>query len=301
MLSSTAERKGSFMQESIRKICVLSNDYKDRGLVLTHRIEDYMRSHGGEVSVVFTKWDFEKEEWTRSEEIPADSQCILVIGGDGTMLQAARNSYGMGIPLLGVNKGTLGFMTEIDSENLENSLEQLLLGDYMVEERIMLEGEIERRNGEIISNIALNDIVINRAGSLQTVRFDVWLNNSLLRRYNADGCIISTPTGSTAYNLSAGGPVIEPTAMAMCMTNICPHNLFNRGVVMSGKQLITLVNPGDRQGRDQPVEVAFDGAFKVRLHTGDCIDITQAKSTAKIIRLEPTSFMETLHRKMSNT
>ncbi|MCD8129921.1 MAG: NAD(+)/NADH kinase [Lachnospiraceae bacterium] len=288
------------MRESIRRVCVLSNDYKDQGLKLTHRIEDYMKAHGGEVSVVLTKWDFEKEEWVRPEQIPEDSQCILVIGGDGTMLQAARNSYGMGIPLLGINRGTLGFMTEVDSDHLEDSLEQLITGDYSVEERMMLEGEIERRSGEIISSAALNDIVINRAGSLQTVRFDIWLNHQLLRRYNADGCIISTPTGSTAYNLSAGGPVIEPTAKAMCMTNICPHNLFNRGVVMSGKQLITLVIPGDRQGRDQPVEVAFDGTFKVRLHTGDSIDITEAKSTTRIIRLEPTSFMETLHKKMGS-
>ena len=147
--------------------------------------------------------------------------------------------------------------------------------------------------------MALNDIVVNRTGSLQTVRFDIWLNNVLLKRYNADGCIVSTPTGSTGYNLSAGGPVVDPTSDAMVMTNICPHNLFNRGVVLAGNKLITIVIPGDRQGRNQQVEAAFDGSFKVKLNTGDCINITMAPCTTKIIRLEPISFMEILHKKMS--
>ena len=163
---------------------------------------------------------------------------------------------------------------------------------------MMLEGTVITKDGEI-SSVALNDIVVNRTGSLQIVRFDVWLNNTLLKRYNADGCIVSTPTGSTGYNLSAGGPVIDPTSDAMVMTNICPHNLFNRGVVLSGKKLITIVIPGDRQGRNQQVEATFDGCFKVKLNTGDCLNITMAPCTTKIIRLEPTSFMEILHKKMS--
>lgn len=282
----------------MKKICVISNDFKDKGLEMTNRITGYLNERGCETAVVMTKWDFEAEKWTKPEGIPTDAECILVLGGDGTLLQAARHSYGMNIPLLGINLGTLGFLTEVDSEHLEESLQQLLDGDYSVEDRMMLEGTVITKDGEI-SSIALNDIVVNRTGSLQIVRFDVWLNNVLLKRYNADGCIVCTPTGSTGYNLSAGGPIIDPTSDAMVMTNICPHNLFNRGVVLSGNKMITIVIPGDRQGRNQQVEATFDGCYKIKLNTGDCINITMAPATTKIIRLEPTSFMEILHKKMS--
>lgn len=282
----------------MKKVCIISNDYKDKGLAMTTRISRFLEERGCETVLALTKWDFDTEQWTKPEGIPSDADCILVLGGDGTLLQAARNSYGMNIPLLGINLGTLGFLTEVDEEHLEESLQQLLDGDYSIEDRMMLEGTVITKDGEI-SSIALNDIVVNRTGSLQIVRFDVWLNNALLKRYNADGCIVSTPTGSTGYNLSAGGPVIDPTSDAMVMTNICPHNLFNRGVVLSGNKLITIVIPGDRQGNNQQVEATFDGCFKVKLNTGDCINITMAPCTTKIIRLEPTSFMEILHKKMS--
>ena len=282
----------------MKKVCVISNDFKDKDLVITKRITTFLNERGCETVVVMTKWDYEAEKWTKPEGIPEDAECILVLGGDGTMLQAARHSYGMNIPLLGVNLGTLGFLTEVDSNYVEDALQQLLEGDFAVEERMMLEGTIITPE-KVISSVALNDIVVNRTGSLQTVRFDIWLNNVLLKRYNADGCIVSTPTGSTGYNLSAGGPVVDPTSDAMVMTNICPHNLFNRGVVLAGNKLITIVIPGDRQGRNQQVEAAFDGSFKVKLNTGDCINITMAPCTTKIIRLEPISFMEILHKKMS--
>ena len=282
----------------MKKVCVISNDFKDKDLVITKRITTFLNERGCETEVVMTKWDYETEKWTKPEGIPEDAECILVLGGDGTLLQAARHSYGMNIPLLGVNLGTLGFLTEVDSNYVEEALEQLLEGDYAVEERMMLEGTIITPEKEI-SSVALNDIVVNRTGSLQTVRFDIWLNNVLLKRYNADGCIVSTPTGSTGYNLSAGGPVVDPTSDAMVMTNICPHNLFNRGVVLAGNKLITIVIPGDRQGRNQQVEATFDGSFKVKLNTGDCINITMAPCTTKIILLEPISFMEILHKKMS--
>lgn len=282
----------------MKKVCIISNDYKDKGLVMTNRIADYLNKRGCETVNSLIKWDFELNQWTKPEGIPLDADCMLVLGGDGTLLQAARNSYGMHIPLLGVNLGTLGFLTEVDEEHLEGALQQLLDGDYMVEERMMLQGTVYTNGGEV-HNVALNDIVVNRTGSLQIIRFDVCLNNELLKRYNADGCIVSTPTGSTGYNLSAGGPVIDPTSNAMVMTNICPHNLFNRGVVLSGNKLITIKIPADRQGHNQQVEATFDGCFKVKMNTGDYIDITMAPSTTKIIRLKSTSFMEILHKKMS--
>ena len=281
----------------MKKVAIISNDYKDKDLVMTKRIAKFLNERGCETVNSLIKWDFDLGQWTKPEGIPADADCILVLGGDGTLLQAARNSYGMHIPLLGVNLGTLGFLTEVDEEHLEDSLQQLVDGKYTVEDRMMLQGVVHTANGEVY-NVALNDIVVNRTGSLQIVRFDVSLNGELLKRYNADGCIVSTPTGSTGYNLSAGGPVIDPTSHTMVMTNISPHNLYNRGVVLSGKKTITITIPGDRQGNNQQVEATFDGCVKVKLNTGDHIDITMAPCTTKIIRLKPTSFLEILHKKM---
>lgn len=281
----------------MKKVSIISNDYKDKNLAMTNRIAKYLNDRGCETVNSLIKWDFELGQWSKPEGIPSDADCILVLGGDGTLLQAARNSYGMHIPLLGVNLGTLGFLTEVDEEHLEESLQQLLDGDFMVEERMMLQGVVYTASGEI-HNVALNDIVVNRTGSLQIVRFDVCLNDELLKRYNADGCIVSTPTGSTGYNLSAGGPVVDPTSNAMVMTNISPHNLYNRGVVLSGNKVIKIAIPEDRQGNNQQVEATFDGCVKVKLNSGDHIDITMAPCTTKIIRLKQTSFLEILHKKM---
>lgn len=281
----------------MKKVSIISNDYKDKNLAMTNRIAKYLNERGCETVNSLIKWDFELGQWSKPEGIPLDADCILVLGGDGTLLQAARNSYGMHIPLLGVNLGTLGFLTEVDEEHLEESLQQLLDGDFMVEERMMLQGVVHTASGEI-HNVALNDIVVNRTGSLQIVRFDVCLNDELLKRYNADGCIVSTPTGSTGYNLSAGGPVVDPTSNAMVMTNISPHNLYNRGVVLSGNKVIKIAIPEDRQGNNQQVEATFDGCVKVKLNSGDHIDITMAPCTTKIIRLKQTSFLEILHKKM---
>lgn len=281
----------------MKKVCIISNDYKDKGFAMTNRIATYLNERGCETVNCLIQWDFELGQWTKPEGIPLDADCILVLGGDGTLLQAARNSYGTHIPLLGVNLGTLGFLTEVDEEHLEEALQQLLDGNYAVEERMMLQGTVYTDSGEI-HNVALNDIVVNRTGSLQIIRFDVCLNDELLKRYNADGCIISTPTGSTGYNLSAGGPVVDPTSNAMVMTNISPHNLYNRGVVLSGNKTITIVIPADRQGNNQQVEATFDGCVKVKLNTGDHINVTMAPCTTKIIRLKPISFLEILHKKM---
>lgn len=281
----------------MKKVSIISNDYKDKNFAMTKRIANYLNERGCETVNSLIQWDFDQNQWSKPENIPEDADCILVLGGDGTLLQAARNTYGMHIPLLGINLGTLGFLTEVDAEHLEEALQQLLDGNYTVEERMMLQGTVQSESEEV-HNVALNDIVVNRTGSLQIIRFDVCLNDELLKRYNADGCIVSTPTGSTGYNLSAGGPVIDPTSNAMVMTNISPHNLYNRGVVLSGNKVITIAIPADRQGNNQQVEATFDGCVKVKLNTGDRINITMAPCTTKIIRLKPTSFLEILHKKM---
>ncbi len=282
----------------MKKICVISNDHKDKGLVLTKRITNYLTIKGCETVVSLINWDYETERWTKPENIPSDADYILVVGGDGTLLQVARHTYGMNIPLLGINLGNLGFLTEVDAPHLEESLQKLLDGEYIIEERTMLQGVVHTKEGEI-RDIALNDVVVNRTGSLQIIYFDVFLNREFVKQYKADGYIVSTATGSTGYNLSAGGPILDPTSDTMVMINICPHNLFNRGVVIPKDKLVTIVIPEDRQGQNQQIDATFDGCVKWKLNTGDYIDITTAPLTTKIIRLEAMSFMKILHNKMS--
>ena len=132
----------------MKKVCVISNDFKDKDLALTNRITTYLNERGCETLVAMTKWDCDKEEWTKPEGIPTDAECILVLGGDGTLLQAARHSYGLHIPLLGINLGTLGFLTEVNSDGLEDALQQLLDGDYSVEDRMMLECSVLTKEGK---------------------------------------------------------------------------------------------------------------------------------------------------------
>lgn len=283
----------------MKKICIISNDFKDKGLSITNRIINYMKERGCESVVSMTKWDFDKEEWTKPEGIPADAEAILVLGGDGTLIQAARNSYGMHIPLLGINLGTLGFLTEVDCNYLEDALQQLLDGDYAVEDRMMLEGTVITKDGREITSIALNDIVVNRSGSLQIVRFDIWLNNALLKRYNADGCIVSTPTGSTGYNLSAGGPIVEPSAEVTLLTPVCAHTLQTRSVILRAEDRI-VIRIREREGKAvQPVEVCFDGNKNLALMPGDEVHITKSGMVTSIIKLKETSFLDVLNRKMS--
>ncbi len=284
----------------MKKICVISNDHKDKELVLTNRITNYLNLKGCETVVSLIKWDFELEQWTKPENVPADADYILVVGGDGTLLQVARHTYGMNIPLLGINLGRLGFLTEVDEPHLEESLQKLLDEEYTIEERTMLQGTIHTKNGEF-HNVALNDIVVNRTGALQIVYFDVFLNREFVRKYKADGYIVSTATGSTGYNLSAGGPILDPESDSVVMINICPHNLFNRGVVLPKDKLITILISEDKQEQNQQVDATFDGCDKFKLNSGDYIDITTAPFTTKIIRLESVSFMKILHNKMSPT
>ncbi len=280
----------------MKRICMITNRAKDKDLLIHTRVREFLLSNSCEIEEIYLHWDSEVGNWSGIdiEDIKAD--CLLVLGGDGTMMQVARHFYGCGIPLLGINLGNLGFLTEIDSRNIEKPLSQLLQDEFYIEKRMLLEGTIQTKK-ECISGLALNDIVVNRAGALQIITFDVFLNEQLLKRYKADGCIVSTATGSTGYNLSAGGPVLDPTCEAIVMTNICPHDLFNRGVVLSSEKVVKIVIPKEGE-KNWQIEASFDGCKTVKMEVGDSIEIRKAKEYVDIIRLQNTSFLEILHEKM---
>ena len=233
--------------------------------------------------------------------IPEDTQCILVLGGDGTLLQAARDVVHREIPMLGINLGTLGFLAEIDKTSIYTALDKLFADDYEIEERMMLTGTVWRGDKIIGQDVALNDIVISRVGPpLRVVGFNNYVNDGYLNSYNADGIIIATPTGSTGYSLSCGGPIIAPNAAMTVMTPIAPHTLNTRSLIFPEDDVITVeLGEGRRQIQENGL-ASFDGDVEVPMSTGDRIVIKKASVSVKILKLNHLSFVEVLRQKMSN-
>lgn len=285
------------------KFTIIANSVKDRNFVVSHRIAEYLRNNGKECLMLQDMGEEQNASYhyTDPDRIPDDTQCIIVLGGDGTLLQAARDVVDKDIPLFGINMGTLGYLAEIDQHSIYPALDRLMSDRYTIERRMMLSDTVYKNDKVAVSDVALNDIVIGREGPLRVVRFNNYVNGTFLNSYKADGIIVSTPTGSTGYSLSAGGPIISPAASMILMTPLAPHTLNTRSIVFSPDDRIT-VEIGE--GRDQSQEhgmASFDGDTSVSMVTGDRIVITRSKKDTRIIKINNISFLETLREKMSNS
>lgn len=316
----------------MKHFLIYTNRQKDRELATTKRICDFLRLKGKRVTVMAqgicgSGEDSRPAPWRRAEggavwpyqrpgrdgdsersrqrpepgsslEVPADADCMIVLGGDGTVLQAARLTKMLRVPIIGVNLGTLGYMTEVEVPNLEESLERLIAGDYVQESRMMLGGRATFADGRREEGWALNDIVISRSGPLQIIKFNIYVNGQFLNDYSADGVIVTTPTGSTGYNLSAGGPLVEPGARLIVLTPICPHSLNQRSIVLSPEDVIEIQIPARGESGNQNVEANFDGSHVIPLGTGDRLRIVRSEETTEFLKLGQGSFLDVLHRKM---
>lgn len=272
---------------------LITNEVKDPQGVFTDRIVAYIEKHGGKAVCVKN----ERQAFSGYQKGGAD--CALVLGGDGTVLRAAGNIPDGGLPLLGINLGTLGYLAEVESACLEEALDRLLADEYVREERMMLSGTVYAGDREE-EQYALNDVVISRCGSLQIVNARILVNGRFLHDYCADGVIVATPTGSTGYNLSAGGPIVEPSANLLLLTPICPHTLNTRSIVFAPEDEISVEIPVGKDGGEQVVEANFDGSHKIAMRTGDRLVIRRADRTTGILRLNTESFLTVLHKKMSD-
>ena len=272
---------------------LITNKLKDPDGSYTDKIAEYLKKHGAEVDCITG------QQLAQTEKLPEGIACALVLGGDGTVLKAAREMAEYDIPLIGVNLGTLGYLAEVEISNVEEALSKLLAEEYTKEERMMLAGTVHREGKEEVQGFALNDIVISRCGSLQILQFDIYVNGRFLNAYSSDGMIVATPTGSTGYNMSAGGPIVEPGASLLLLTPICPHTLNTRSIVLSPEDEVCIVIPAGRDDMVQTVEANFDGTHKVLLRTGDKIVIRKAEKTTGILKLNTESFLEVLHKKMA--
>lgn len=228
-------------------------------------------------------------------EIPETVDGVVVLGGDGTLLGAARRLVHHGIPILGVNLGGLGFLTSIPLDRLHSALELLVQGGLDVEERGMIETRVLRQGKEVCRFQVLNDVVINKRTLARIIDLDVSINHEFLTHFRADGLIISTPTGSTAYNLSAGGPILHPTIETFILTPICPFTLTNRPIIIPDSSVIQV-----RTGKagEESVILTFDGQVGFDLYHGDEVLLSKSLKKIKLLRLPGHSYFRVLRTKL---
>ena len=227
------------------------------------------------------------------ELVPEGTQLLIVLGGDGTLLSAARALKGRDIPLFAVNLGNLGFLTAIKVDELYPQLERVLAGDYRVSRRRMLHTELWRGKQLCCSYEALNDVTLAKADIARIIDLEVQVDDRFMCLYKADGLIVSTPTGSTAYSLSAGGPIMVPTVDALCITPICPHMLTNRPVIVPDQAVIQVTMCGDNT-----TFLTVDGQVGEQLHIGDRVVCRRSEHTVELIQPGDVSFFDVLREKL---
>jgi NAD+ kinase len=228
------------------------------------------------------------------QAVPPGVEFIVVMGGDGTLLSVARRYGQKGLPILGVNVGGLGFLTEVSLEELYPTLEQILDGRYEVEERMMLSATIFREGQPFWEETVLNDAVINKGALARIVELTTWIDGEYLTTYRADGLIIATPTGSTAYTLSAGGPIVYPTLRHVLLLPICPHTLSNRPIILP--ETVTVAVTLEPKAED--VYLTVDGQVGQALQSGDRVEVKCAPHHLKLIKSPRRSHFEILRAKL---
>lgn len=278
----------------MKNFYLIPNTEKPEAMRFSILVQRYIEEHGG---TVFSAKNYLMNGHTDPDDVPAEVECVITLGGDGTIIQAARDLVGLKLPIIGINLGTLGFMAEVSTDQYEEALNILLDDRHYVDERMMLRGMIYR-NGELIyDDLALNDITLHASGDFRAISFEMLVNNEHLSSYFADGMVICSPTGSTGYNLSAGGPIVMPSAELMTATSINAHTMLQRSIVLSDDVRITL------KLVDRPAQTAnayFDGSVYKNLRIGDEVVVEKAAQKVKFIKLAKDSFIDVLRIKLEN-
>ncbi len=233
----------------------------------------------------------------QKSKIPAQVDVIAVLGGDGTLLSVARLIGCYDVPIFGVNLGSLGFLTEVTLEELYPTLDKVIAGDVEYDERLMLTARVLRQGEKISHCIVLNDIVINKSALAKIIDMEAYIDDRYVANFKADGLIISTPTGSTAYNLAAGGPIVHPKMRAIILAPICPHILTNRPVVVRDDSQIEIV----LKSENTEVLLTLDGQVGFSLRGGDVIQVEKATCTIKLISCPGKSYFDILRTKLKWT
>jgi NAD+ kinase len=285
----------------IRRVGVLVKPNHPEAVKSIRRLLEYFSARG--VALVSTpradRAEIEREtnralEVLEQEELAASVDLIVVLGGDGTMIATARLLDNRSVPVVGINYGRLGYLTEVRIEEMTAALDAILAGDYRLEQRVMLAAELWRGEEKLLRNRVLNDVVISKSALARIIEIETRLDSQLVNVFRADGLIVSTPTGSTAYNLSAGGPIIYPSMNAVVITPICPHTLSNRPLVVPDTAEIEVVLKTPKE----EVALTLDGQVGFRLEVGDRIRIVKSRTTFNIVQPLNRNYFEVLRGKL---
>ena len=229
----------------MNKFCIIYNPEKENALEVVEKIKSYLKINKKECFIYENNFKGKNNnfKYTDPEKVPNETECIIVIGGDGTFIHAARDLLLKNIPMIGINLGTVGYLTEIEIFDIEDSLRKLINNDFNIEKRMIIEGAVYKNNKNIFKEVAVNEICLTRSSNLEIINFDVFVNNQHLNSYSADGIIVATPTGSTGYNMSAGEPIVEPSYDLLLLTPICSHSLCSKSIVISSYKNVKLQIP----------------------------------------------------------
>lgn len=276
------------------QIAVFPNMSKRRAAEIVDRIFNFYQNKN--VRLVMPAMEarhFRKDEFGLPCVERVHIDMALSIGGDGTLLGVCRRFREQGIPVCGINLGTLGFLADIEPKELELRLGKILIGEYVVENRLLLSGYVRNELGERFLGNAINDVVISKGGSARMLTLSVSVNNTHLMNYKADGLIVSSPTGSTAYNLSAGGPILNPTIRALLLTPICAHTFQMRPLVVSEDDEIRINIIAARD-----LVITLDGQESFQIQPSDEIIVRKSRKTAQIVKFADKNYYDVLKAKM---
>ncbi len=276
---------------------LILNAKKEQAIEVAHRIVEFVQKLGHKVFIEKSDdffIDEFRELFTEDKVFLENVDLIIVLGGDGTFLRASRKAVEYDIPILGVDLGGLGFLSEISKDRITEGIERFIRGNYSIEERMMLKASIFEEDTLVSSSVALNDVVLNKFRISRITNFITKVDGKDLTTYPADGIIISTPTGSTAYSLSAGGPIVEPLAEVFVITPICAHTLYSRSLVIRGDRKIEITLPSP----EKDVLVTYDGQKSFKISYKNKILVEKHNKRVKVVRFYDTHFFDVLREKL---
>jgi NAD+ kinase len=275
----------------------LVGKYDNQGMEASVRaLGEFLRGRGHEVLLACQTAEFlgiTDFPTCSLHDLAAESDAVVVLGGDGTMLSIARELVRHGAPLIGINQGRLGFLTDITVDDMYDAVAEILSGQYVAEERILLNGQVRRGGDPVFEATAFNDVVVGKGGSGRLIDLEIAINSEFVYSQRADGLVVTTPTGTTGYALSAGGPIVHPTLEAVALVPICPHTLSARPIVVSSHSRIELTLTYADDAR-----VHFDGQLHFDLNSGDHVWITRASRPVTLLHPHSYSYYNTLRQKL---
>ena len=291
-----AKRPGSAVRRRrIRQVAIIAKRGAREGLRVARDLGDWLGERGVRVRYdAATARALNRRDGLREGHLPPGTDLVIVAGGDGTLLSAARIAGPRGVPILGVNFGGLGFMTELQPEETFAGLERILAGAFAIEERAALSVRLLRRRRVVASHVVLNDAVITKTALARMLVLAVRIDGEPVATYTSDGLILATPTGSTAYNLSAGGPILDPRMSAVLVTPICPHSMTYRPLVVPGSVRINVV----LESRAEQAYLTLDGQVGHPMRTGDVLEVSRHERPVRLVRVAGRGYFEILQRKL---